>query len=114
MASIFGVASKKGLIDAIADERLQLSDVLIGTDVEGLYIIPAGHQHALSAELFSSELRTGMEEKESQLRTQMGLALDRGAPRALKGGGSETLSGARTPSAPTARSSTTPSLEDTD
>ncbi|HET7352137.1 MAG TPA: DUF6167 family protein [Marmoricola sp.] len=69
---------------------------------------------AVGAELFSSELRTGMEEKESQLRTQMGLALDRGAPRALKGGGSETLSGARTPSAPTARSSTTPSLEDTD
>lgn len=55
VASIFGVSSKKGLIDAIADERLQLSDVLIGTDVEGLYIIPAGHQHALSAELFSSE-----------------------------------------------------------
>lgn len=69
---------------------------------------------AVGAELFSSELRTGMEEKESQLRTQMGLALDGGAPRALKGGGSETLSGARTPSAPTARSSTTPSLEDTD
>lgn len=58
VASVFGVAPKQGLLDAIADERLRPADVLIGTDVEGLYIIPAGHQHALSAELFAGERTT--------------------------------------------------------
>ncbi|HXV23499.1 MAG TPA: hypothetical protein VED46_04490, partial [Alphaproteobacteria bacterium] len=46
---------RRGLLDAIADERLQPADVLIGTDIEGLYIVPAGRQHALSAELFAGE-----------------------------------------------------------
>lgn len=55
VASIFGVAPRQGLLDAVADERLHPSDVLIGTNVEGLYIIPAGRRHALSAELFASE-----------------------------------------------------------
>ena len=64
---------------------------------------------SVGAELFSGELRAGMEEKETQLRTQMGLALDGAAPRALGGSGSETLSGARSSSAPT-----DPSPEDTD
>ena len=67
---------------------------------------------AVGAELFSGELRAGMEEKETQLRTQMGLALDSAAPRALEGGGSETLSGARSPSTPAAQASTTPSSTD--
>jgi hypothetical protein len=69
---------------------------------------------AVGAELFSGELRAGMKEKETRLRTQMGLALDGAAPRALDGGGSDTLSGARPATTPTARSSTDPSLEDTD
>ena len=55
VASIFGMTRQRGLLDAISDDRLQPSDILIGTDVDGLYIIPAGHHHALSAEHFASE-----------------------------------------------------------
>jgi hypothetical protein len=59
----------------------------------------------VGAELFSSELRAGMEEKETQLRAQMGLALDGGHPRALEERGFERLAGA---------SSTTDRTKDTD
>ena len=55
VASIFGMSRQRGLLDALADERVQLCDILIGTDTDGLYIVPAGHQQALSAELFASE-----------------------------------------------------------
>ena len=58
VAAIFGVESKRGLLDAIVDERVRPADVLIGTDVEGLYIVPAGRQQALSAELFAGERTT--------------------------------------------------------
>jgi capsular exopolysaccharide synthesis family protein len=55
VASIFGIVARRGLLDAIADERIHPHDVLIGTDIDGLYIVPAGHQNALSAELFASD-----------------------------------------------------------
>ena len=55
VASIFGMTRQRGLLDAISDDRVQPSDILIGTDVDGFYIIPAGHHHALSAEHFASE-----------------------------------------------------------
>ena len=58
VASIFGMSRQRGLLDALSDNRLRPADVLIGTDAEGLYIVPAGHQQALSSELFASERTT--------------------------------------------------------
>jgi protein-tyrosine kinase len=58
VAMLFGISPRLGLLDAIADDRVHPSDVLIGTDVEGLFIVPAGHPHALSAEHFASERTT--------------------------------------------------------
>jgi receptor protein-tyrosine kinase len=55
VASIFGMSRERGLLDALSDERVQPSDILIGTDADGFYIVPAGHPQALSAELFASE-----------------------------------------------------------
>ena len=50
---------------------------------------------SVGAQLFAEEVRTGMTEKETELRDRLGLALD--GPPALEGGagGFETLAGAR-------------------
>jgi exopolysaccharide/PEP-CTERM locus tyrosine autokinase len=44
-----------GLIDLLQDDTLAPEDVLLATSIEGLSILPAGHHHALSAELFASD-----------------------------------------------------------
>ncbi len=73
---------------------------------------------SLGAHLFADELRTGMTEKETELRDRLGLTLD--GPPALAGassrtGGFETLAGARSSTTETtevgARSSTTETTE---
>ena len=49
-----GLKSDKGLMDLLQDDKLQLSDVLIKTNVEKLTILPAGHGHRYSTELLAS------------------------------------------------------------
>jgi Mrp family chromosome partitioning ATPase len=58
VALLFGIQAQIGLLDAVADDRVQPAQVLIGTDMNGLYIVPAGHLQALSAELFASDRTT--------------------------------------------------------
>jgi protein-tyrosine kinase len=58
VALLFGITRSMGLLDAISDDRVHASEVLVGTDMEGLYIVPSGQLRALSAELFASERTT--------------------------------------------------------
>ncbi len=51
----FGIKVDRGLLDALGDESVTPHDVLVETNIEGLYLIPAGPRQALSAELYSSE-----------------------------------------------------------
>jgi protein-tyrosine kinase len=51
---LLGIKSDKGLLDLLLDESLQLSDVLIKTNVEKLTILPAGRGHRYSTELLAS------------------------------------------------------------
>jgi receptor protein-tyrosine kinase len=53
--NILGIEAQKGLVDLIADDDLDLSEVLIRTDLENLTILPAGRQHHLATELLASE-----------------------------------------------------------
>ena len=55
--NVLGIETEKGLVDLIADdhEGLDLSDVLVRTDLENLTILPAGRQHHLATELLASE-----------------------------------------------------------
>lgn len=46
---------KPGLIDVLVDDTLDLQDVLLNTDIEGLRIVPAGPVHRQSTELLASE-----------------------------------------------------------
>lgn len=50
-----GVEGSRGLVDVVADERLDLGDCLIRTNVENLVLLPAGRQHNLATELLASE-----------------------------------------------------------
>jgi receptor protein-tyrosine kinase len=54
---VLGIETNKGLVDLIADDHdsLDLSDVLVRTDLENLTLLPAGRQHHLATELLASE-----------------------------------------------------------
>ena len=50
-----GIDAKLGLIDVLMNERLDLADVLMRTDIERLSILPPGTPHSRSAEFLSSK-----------------------------------------------------------
>lgn len=51
---LLGVKADRGLMDLLLDDTLQLSDVLIRTNVEKLVVLPAGRGHRYSTELLAS------------------------------------------------------------
>lgn len=53
--SVMGIEADRGLIDLIADDSLDMSDVLLRTDIENLTILPAGRSHQLATELLASD-----------------------------------------------------------
>ena len=52
---VLGFEAEKGLVDILNDEALDLSDVLVRTDLDNLTILPAGSSHHLATELLASE-----------------------------------------------------------
>lgn len=50
-----GIPYEKGLLDVLADRSVQLSDVMIRTQIENFSILPAGRRHRNSTELLASE-----------------------------------------------------------
>lgn len=55
VASTLGIEAERGLIDVIADDRLDLSEVLLRTNVERLTVLPAGRSDPLATELIASD-----------------------------------------------------------
>jgi len=55
VSKVLGIKSEKGLIDFLETDSLQLSDIILETEVPGLRIIPAGKSHKLSTELLASD-----------------------------------------------------------
>ncbi len=49
-----GLTGRSGLVDLLLDESLNLRDVVVGTDLPGLNVLPAGKHHALGPELLAS------------------------------------------------------------
>ena len=54
LSKFFGVAEKPGLVDYLVNEDTDLADVLIGTGIPSLTLLPAGYTHHLSTELLGS------------------------------------------------------------
>ncbi len=52
---VMGFDADLGLMDLIADDTLDMSDVLLRTDIENFTVLPAGRAHHLATELFASE-----------------------------------------------------------
>lgn len=52
---ILGLGTERGLMDILLDEKLDLADVLIKTDVEKLTLLTAGTRHSHSTELLASQ-----------------------------------------------------------
>lgn len=57
---LLGIETGKGLIDVLTDENLDLSDVMLRTEVKNLSFIPAGRPHAQSTELFAGRTMAGI------------------------------------------------------
>ena len=55
LTKLLGLEGKPGLMDALQDNGVSLSDVIIRTDLPNLNIIPAGQAHLNSTELLASE-----------------------------------------------------------
>lgn len=55
VSQIFGVEQERGLLDALADDSLDIEDLVMPTDVPGLSILPAGKAREPAAELLASE-----------------------------------------------------------
>ncbi|MFQ5467857.1 MAG: XrtA-associated tyrosine autokinase, partial [Kiloniellaceae bacterium] len=51
---VLGLEAKKGLIDVLENPAVDLSDVLIRTNIDKLTVLPAGGAHDLSTELLAS------------------------------------------------------------
>jgi protein-tyrosine kinase len=54
VSQIFGVDTERGLIDALADETLDVESLVLPTDVAGLSVLPAGQQRDGVTELLAS------------------------------------------------------------
>ncbi len=52
---ILGFGTEDGLLDILLDEKLDLADVLIKTDIEKLTLLTAGRRHSRSTELLASQ-----------------------------------------------------------
>jgi len=55
LTNILGLSDRVGLIDILLDSNIDLSDIIVGTDVPRLKVIPAGGTHHRSTELLASE-----------------------------------------------------------
>lgn len=53
IARTLGFEAELGLVDYLVDERMELADALVDTNVPSLAVLPAGSQNYLSAELLA-------------------------------------------------------------
>jgi exopolysaccharide/PEP-CTERM locus tyrosine autokinase len=53
--STLGIEAERGLIDVLTDDGVDMADVLLRTNIDGLTVLPGGRQHALSTEILASQ-----------------------------------------------------------
>jgi len=55
VANLLGFEGEQGLVDFLADDQMELADVLVSTNMPSLTLLPAGSKHHLSAELLAGD-----------------------------------------------------------
>lgn len=63
LPDIFGLPQGKGLLDVLVEPDLDLSQVMLRTNIEKLSILPSGLHHAHATELLASEAMANMLEE---------------------------------------------------
>src|SRR5690606_32277089 len=51
----FGLVDRRGLIDLLLDDSIDVADLLVRTDLNDIQVLPAGHPHPQATELPASE-----------------------------------------------------------
>ena len=60
---VLGIEAERGLMDVVLDRNIDLADVLLRTNIDGLSLLPAGTQHQHATEMLASEaMRTLLKE----------------------------------------------------
>ena len=60
---VLGIDAERGLMDILLDPSIELSDILLRTNIDGLSLLPAGTQHQHATEMLASEaMRTLLKE----------------------------------------------------
>ncbi len=54
ISRIFGIDQEPGLLDALADDEIDIESLVLPTDVPGLSMLPAGRRHEAATELLAS------------------------------------------------------------
>ena len=54
ISKALGLQNETGLIDYLLDPSIELSDILVATDLQDIVVIPAGHKHPEATELLAS------------------------------------------------------------
>ncbi len=55
MLSLLGLPKGPGLMDALANSSIEVEDCVIPTDIDGLFVLPAGHQTNSDSEFLASK-----------------------------------------------------------
>jgi len=66
LLSAMGLEADRGLIDVIVDDRIDIADCLMRTNIENMTVLPAGRPHPGSTELLSSERTAALIKELSQ------------------------------------------------
>lgn len=60
LLSALDIEADKGLIDVLVDDRLDVADCLLRTNIDNLTVLPAGRPHPGATELLSSQKMTAL------------------------------------------------------
>lgn len=64
--SMLGLPKGPGLMDVLANPEVALEDCLIGTDISGLFVLPAGHHTNADSEYLASARTAGVMDRLTQ------------------------------------------------
>jgi protein-tyrosine kinase len=57
---VFGLPPGPGLLDLLVDDRIEMADALLRTNVEKLTVLPSGTPHPRATELLASDAMTAL------------------------------------------------------
>jgi exopolysaccharide/PEP-CTERM locus tyrosine autokinase len=60
VTQVLGISGDRGLVDLLEDPSLDLSEVLLQTDIPRLSVLPAGKRHSYGTELLASDAMKGL------------------------------------------------------